>query len=169
FFGLTCSVFPVSLTAGTVNMVRVCNNLVSMEDALFGSAATFVMNKPLSDYLRSKETVSPALPALPVNPSVSTPPKEPEAHQGTTVRLAFRCTDGQGFATILRSLENQGVSAVFYFRPEDLATRDGDVRDLIARGHQVGLLLDSKTAADDFAQGNRLLAHIARLNTRLVC
>ncbi|MEG0825210.1 MAG: hypothetical protein RSG86_05630 [Oscillospiraceae bacterium] len=166
FFGLACSIFPVNLTAGTVNMVRVCNSLVSMEDALFGSAATFVMNKPLTDYLRSKEAGTPA---LPVNPSVSRPPDETEAHQGTTVRLAFRCTDGQGFAAILRTLENQRVSAVFYFRPEDLAARDGDVRDLIARGHQVGLLLDADTAADDFAQGNRLLAHIARLNTRLVC
>ncbi|MEG0440880.1 MAG: hypothetical protein RR544_01075 [Oscillospiraceae bacterium] len=170
FFGLTCTTFPVTLTGGTVNMVRVCNNLASMEDAFFASAATFGMNKPLSDYLRSKE-VSPS-PSLPTAPAVSpTPPTntEGETHQGTTVHLAFRCTDGQGLPAILRSLDNQGVSAAFYFRPEDLAARDGDVRDLIARGHQVGLLLHAETAAEEFVQGNRLLAHIARMNTRAVC
>ena len=174
FFGLSCTTFPVTLTGGTVNMVRVCNNLASMEDAFFASAATFGMNKPLADYLRSKEVAPsptiPTIPAVPSPPAVSpTPQIDGEPHRDTTVRLAFRCTDGQGLPAILRSLENQGVSASFYFRPEDLAHRDGDVRDLIARGHQVGLLLNADTAAEEFAQGNRLLAHIARMNTRAVC
>ncbi|MEG2138110.1 MAG: hypothetical protein RRY64_05535 [Oscillospiraceae bacterium] len=176
FFGLTCTTFPVVLTGGTVNMVRVCNSLASMEDAFFASAATFGMNKPLSDYLRSKEVA--ASPTIPVTPAVTNPPAvspspqvdgKEETHQGTTVRLAFRCTDGQGFPAILRSLELSGASATFYFRPDDLAERDGDVRDLIARGHQVGLLLDEKNAENDFVRGNRLLSHIARMNTRTVC
>ncbi|MEG2455922.1 MAG: hypothetical protein RSC08_06680 [Oscillospiraceae bacterium] len=183
FFGLTCSIFPITLAAGTVTMVRVSNDMASRSDRSFADGAIFLMIVPLNEYLRSQVTPTPAVTpppnptptaAPPATPGVSpatpgaTPSAPPVDHRDVAVSLAFRCTAQESLAPVTQSLERAGISALFLFRPEDLAQRDEDVRDLLAHGHQVGLLLDPANAAAEFARGNELLAHIARMRTRIV-
>ena len=109
----------------------------------------------------------PSSPPSPPQPSVSQPP-EPE---GGDVYVAVRCSPGGDTAAVGAALERAEGRGLFFFSPDELARRDGEVRALASAGHKIGLLLDGETPEEQQEQwerGGELLAHILRTRTDLV-
>lgn len=98
-------------------------------------------------------------------PAVPESPQEPDPPEGGDVYLAFRCDQGGDAGPLAAALERRGTCGTFFFRPEELADRDDEVRALAAAGHKIGLLLDGAQEEDREEQareGSELLAHILR-------
>lgn len=183
---LVCSYFnlgwslPVARDYGFI--VRVKNSAAQMSDTEFAEAAKYVMTLRYNDYIRSitggdpgSETNSPAVSSPGVSrpsPSVSHTPapsvpgvSPPPTARGGTVYLGFACAEGRGTADIAAALKRRGAFGLFFFRPEDLAARDDEIRALAAAGHKIGLLLDGADSAareEQAGRGNELLSHILR-------
>lgn len=111
--------------------------------------------------------------AAPVSTPTPTPaptptPTPPAAHRQVKVSFAFRCDSGDGPRALLDSLTWYGAKSIFFFRPEDLVLWDDEIRELLTKGHRVGLIVNGADAADcgaQAAEGNRLLGHIAFTRT----
>lgn len=161
-------------------IIRVKSAAAGQSDTDFARAAQSVLARRYEAYLRSitPEPVpdpTPSPPPVVPSPQPSanpdpTPTQEPEP-EGGDVYLAFRCGPGGSTAPLSAILARRGLSALFFFSPDDLAERDGEVRALAAAGHRIGLLLgDSaeETPEELAARGNALLGHILRTSTGLV-
>lgn len=163
YFDLTYYTANLSLSDGTVPLIRVCSARASMSNAQFRSSAIQLIATPLRQYMASQATPTPTAPPSQVaRPSESPSPTPSAAPEPVDLCFAVLCTDGSGFFDLLSSLGDAHVSALFLFSPDDLAARDDDVRAAAAAGHQIGLLLGREDAAGDFARGNALLSHILR-------
>lgn len=115
------------------------------------------------------QTPQPQQPQQPQQPGPADPTPttevEPDPPQGGDVYLAFRCDQGGDTGALAAALERRELFGTFFFRPEELADRDDEVRALAAAGHKIGLLLDGAQEEDREEQaraGSELLAHILR-------
>ena len=175
FFGLTYSYYTLNLTDGSVPIIRVCSERVSLSNAQFRTAAVKLVATPLRQYMDAKAPAASPTPTPTVNPTPSAPPDvsppsvtdDPEAAP-VDISFAVACTDGAGFQTLLNAFAAARYSALFLFSPDDLIARDGDVRAAAAAGHQIGLLLGPDDPQGDFRVGNERLGHILRCETGLV-
>ena len=156
YFGLTYSYYSITLSDGTVPIARIRTSQSVLGDTQFGNTAAQLVAGPLSQYVASQvQTVTPT-PSSNPSPSPSAQPNP------SNISFAVACTDGSGFSQLLTTFENARLSALFLFSPDDLLTRDDDVRAAAARGHQIGLLLGRDDPEGDFRLGNARLAHILR-------
>lgn len=138
-----------------------------LNDRFFLSSATDKFREQRKQFDRDR------LPAVTPTPSPTpTPTPTPTPVSGERgrieVQFAFRCSPEGDPADILDALEVQGKKGLFFFPPETLGQWDDTVRRLLARGHRVGLLVNKETSAlceKQAAEGNALLAHIARTRT----
>lgn len=160
YFGLTYSYYNVVLPDGTVPIARVCTAQASMSDAQFGASAAQLVAAPLSQYLASQSTPSPST-GTP-RPSAAPSPSPSAQPDPCDICFAVACTDGSGFSELLDAFSDARLSALFLFSPDDLLTRDSDVRAAAAAGHQIGLLLGAEDPQGDFQLGNQRLGHILR-------
>lgn len=160
FFGLTYSFYNVVLPDGTVPIARVCTSQASMSDGQFSASAAQLVAGPIAQYLASQATPSPS--ADPPRPSGSPAPTPSAQPDPSNICFAVACTDGGGFSQLLDAFSSARLSALFLFAPDDLLTRDGDVRAAAAAGHQIGLLLGPDDPEGDFLLGNQRLGHILR-------
>lgn len=169
FFGLNYSFLPTS-DRGT--LIRIADEAAtsSMSDSFFMSAAQGAMLSRYNDIVQSQD------PQLTPSPSPSTPPVEtpppsaPPSGSGKEKVRLYLAVDASEASSDLTLLFPAGVKALFLFTPDSLPTQAKLVRKAVAAGHSVGLLV-SGTAEEALAQleqGNELLAHIARVKTRLV-
>ena len=159
FFGLSYSFYNLALPEGSVPIARVCTDRASLGYQQFSAAAAALVATPLRQYAESQNPPTPS--AAPT--AGPTPGPEPSAQPGPVdICFAVRCTDGAGFQSLLNSFDSVGCSALFLFRPGDLAARDADVRAAAAAGHQIGLLLPGEEPEAAFRRGNELLGHILR-------
>lgn len=145
-------------------IVRVTSNSAVYSDADFVPRARFIMTPRYNAYIRS---LAPPVSNDPPAPRPTTPVQP----NGGTIYLAFRCNETGDTAPLAAALRSQRAYGLFFFRQEDLAARDDEVRALAAAGHRIGLLLDgedSDAMETQLAEGNRLLGHILRTQTSLV-
>lgn len=169
YFGLSYSYYNLVLPEGTVPIARVCTARASLRNPQFGISAAQLVAAPLRQYVESRGTPAPSAtpaPSQPPDVAPSAPPDAPTAP--VEISLAVACTDGAGFQTLLEAFSSARYSALFLFSPDDLLTRDDDVRAAAAAGHQIGLLLGPDDPAGDFQTGNRRLSHILRAETNQV-
>lgn len=155
YFGLSYSFYNLVLPEGTVPIARVCTDRATLTDQQFGASVPQLVAAPLSQYAAAKATPAPTT----VEPSAPAPSALPEA---VDICFAVACTDGSGFQRTLDALASARVSALFLFSPDDLLSRDADVRAAAAAGHQIGLLLPSQDPQAAFDLGNQRLRHILR-------
>lgn len=161
FFDLKYSFYNLVLPDGTVPIARLCGEEAAMTDQQFGSQAAQLAAGPLAQYLAAQSSAAPTGSDRPS----STPDSAPSpsaAPKPVDICFAVACTDGDGFQTILDTLDQANCSALFLFPPDELARRDKDVRAAAAAGHQIGLLLPAQEAETAFRQGNEQLRHILR-------
>ena len=166
YFGLTYSFYNLVLPDGNVPIARVRTPQASLSDTQFGASAATMVAVPLRQYMDSQTVTPPA-----VNPpSPDLPPSPSDGNQTAPVDISFAvaCTDGAGFQILLSAFASARYSALFLFSPDDLLTRDGDVRAAAAAGHQIGLLLGADDPEEDFRVGNERLGHILRSETAQV-
>ena len=162
FFGLQNSFTPTSY--GT--LIRITNDQRGLNTAQFVDAAATLMRSQYNAYIKSlTPQASPS--ASPSGPGQNGEDPGTDKH-GVQVYLAFQCTDGAGLEDILDTLDQYGVRALFFFRPEDLTASDTLIRRMVGTGHAVGLIApegSAEEAAQALEEGNRLLADIAHLRT----
>lgn len=182
---LVCDLFGLSwswIVMERGDVIRVKSEEVVLSDRDFATAATFAVEARYQKYLQNKNTPQqptpsepPADPSPSDSPSVTpaptpTVPDNQAEAEDARVYLGFRMEDGEGFAAVLRYLEENGVYAVFFCDVEEVAARDEDIRSLLASGHHIGLRLNADTLdgqLDEFREGNRLLSRIAHTQTFL--
>lgn len=165
FFDLTYSFYNLVLPNGTVPIARLRTADATLSDAQFGTQAAQLVAGPLGQYIAAQATPEPSstphptptpTPAAPATPTPSTPP------QAADVSFAITCTDPDGFSSVLGTLAQYQVKALFLFPVDTLPEQDAQVRSAAAAGHQVGLLLTSADPYDELRRGNALLSHILR-------
>lgn len=152
--------------------------------AYFGNSEFVDAATPsLSDFLRKyhgsqspspssspAQTTAPSASASP-SPSPSPSPGDKPDKSGVRAYLSIMCSQGANLSIMLDTLARERVSALFFFRPEDLAENEVMVRRIIGSGHAIGLTVAGGPAEDAKArlrEGNRLLSLIAHTNTRTV-
>ncbi len=156
-------------------LIRLTTPSVILNNEDFVDAAMMGIPNLLRDYYRSQNpspSPSPS-PSQTVSPSPSPSPTVGEKPNKSGVRtyLAFQCGEGDSLPTLLDTLDRNRISALFLFRPEDLAKNEALVRRVIGSGHAIGLTVAGGPAEDASAQleeGNRVLELIAHTSTRTV-
>lgn len=162
FFGLNYSFLPTS-DRGT--LIRISNSNASLSDSLFLTSATNGMTIRYNNILQGLAPLATPTP-VPTPTPAATP--APEGSKGNVrVYLAVDASQAQGDLT---TLFPSGVRALFLFTPDSLTIQSALVRQAVAKGHSVGLIVSGNLsqAQSQLEEGNRLLAHIARVRTRIV-
>lgn len=157
-------------------LIRLRNEEAALSDFMFRQSALSAMQSRLNRYLQGQNpqpttavqpTASPTTPAVTPRPDDEDPdPTEPD----TQVYLAIRCDTGEGLMQILDTLDQEGVVALFIFSPQQLEWQAEQVRQVVGRGHSLGLLVsdtDLSQALDHLEEGNRLLEQIAWTRSRV--
>ena len=154
------------LSTSSGMLLRIKNEDVVLDDAGFVDAASSLLSTRLKDFQKKEDAVNPTEPTVdPVDPVKPNP--DPLPTQAATY-VGFLCDDGKGIDDILMGLEMQGTKGLFFFAPDDLVSQASKVRHILGNGHSIGLIATGKTAedsAEQLAEGNRILASIARTRT----
>lgn len=170
-----CALFPelqysvLPTEYGT--MVRVKNSAVVLSDEAFVSATLDNLRGARQRYEQElaaqQATPVPTMPPI----SASTPPVQASEPPGGTVYLAFDMA-GEGMAEgLITELERREDRGLFFFSPEELLSRDELVRQLVGRGHRIGLKLSAdqpERAADEAERGQDMLQMVARCRVTAV-
>lgn len=119
--------YTVSSTAYG-KLVRVRGRSSVLDDIQFINAADSMMRDYLALYQASLPTESPAVPTAPAQSLGS----------GAAAYLGFSLT-GEALDSTLDALEQVDCQGVFFFTAEQLAQWDDLVRQLLGRGHFIGL------------------------------
>lgn len=172
YFGLTYS----SKSTSYGPLVRIRSASSKLDDSTFIERAKSGMAERLREWRRTQAAADPPVststPTPAPSPTPSPPPVEPDTDKsGVHTYLAFRADQTDGLDKVLTALEQAQISALFFFPAAELADYDGAVRSVLCGGHAVGLLISGATAEEAAAQaaeGNRLLAGIAHLQTNTV-
>lgn len=165
FFGLQYSFLP---TTDRGTLIRLSGPDANISDAQFLSVAADGMARRYGDITKGQEpsggqgqTGTP--PTVTQAPGSATPDRK-----SVYTYLAVRGTDGvmNGVSGTLRSY---GAKGLFLFTPDELPQNAAYVRQLVAQGHSIGLTVTGTAAEaeEQLARGNELLAHIARVRTRV--
>jgi len=165
---LVCDLFGLDwawLFATQGSVIRLKSTSLTLSDQDFVSAASYTLSERLRVYYQNKVPVTPS-----VSPTVNPSPRPP-ATNGADVRFAFILSeDPSNFSSLLETLNQSDVHALFLISPEDLLWRDDHVRTLLAKGHKIGLLLDADTVEGQRAQmerGRKLLSAAAHAHTSI--
>ena len=171
YFGLSYSYTPTNY--GT--LIRITNGQEWLTTSQFVESATNPMRIRYNDYLKAmgatsspKPTTSSGGGTTTPTPSATPSPGETDQRQ-LTVALAFQCT-GTGAEQLLDALDEAGVRALLFFRPEALAENERAVRRAVGSGHTVGLSVPAgteKQALEALEEGSRWLEENLHLRTHL--
>lgn len=170
YFGLNYSYTPTNY--GT--LIRITNGQEWLTTSQFVESSVNQMRVRYNEYLKAmgatsspKPTTSSGGGATPT-PSATPSPGETDQRQ-LTVALAFQCT-GTGAEQLLDALDEAGVRALLFFRPETLAENERAVRRAVGSGHTVGLSVPAgteKQALEALEEGSRWLKENLHLCTHL--
>ncbi len=155
FFGLNYSFLPTS-DRGT--LIRISNANASLSDSLFLTSASNGMSIRYNNILQGLAPLATPTPA-PVPTPTATP--APEGSKGN-IRV-YLAVDASTAQEDLTALFPSGTRGLFLFTPDSLARQSVLVRQVVARGHSVGLIVSGSLAEAQaqLEEGNRLLSHIA--------
>lgn len=166
YFGLRYSYTPTNY--GT--LIRITNGQERLGSE-FIQYAQDPMRTRYNNYLKQlypeTSTPTPQTTPTPTPTPSGTEPSRPEL----TVYLSFLCTGGDGLEDILDQLDQEGVRALFLFRPEALEASGEQLRRIVGSGHAVGLSVEGTTLAqaeEALARGSALLERLARLTAHTV-
>lgn len=157
-------------------LIRLRNEEASLSDFMFRQSALSSMQSRLNRYLQGQNpqpttavqpTVSPTSPAVTPRPD-----DEDDDRPGPDIQvyLAIRCDTGEGLMEMLDTLDQRGVVALFLFSPQQMEQQAELVRQVVGRGHSLGLLVsdtDLSGALDQLEEGNRLLEQVAWTRSRI--
>lgn len=152
-------------------LIRLTNSDDVLSDAMFVDAADDQLRKNWQDYQNAIATpaVTPT-PSLTPTPTPTPPPVvTPDPEPIPEVCLALRWGTQIGRAADL--LEAEGHRALFLLDSAKLIQQDDLVRRLVARGHQIGLVLYGKDLDECLSQlerGRQLLIDISRSTVLIV-
>lgn len=153
-------------------LVRLTNRFASvLSDADFIKAADFLLRKNLEDYENSQRqnispgTQTPSTPPVstptPTPPPTTSPSMPPEPVAIPDIYPAFRWDVKTN--KVAELLEEQEQHGLFLFTNQELMEQDDLVRRLVARGHQVGLVLQGRNLDEclsQLARGRELMKAI---------
>ncbi len=171
FFGLNYSFLP---TADRGTLIRITNPTSNhLSDSRFLDAATSAMTSRYNNVLQSlapQPTPSPTPAPTPTPVPQPTPSQGADAKEDKSSVGVYLAVDASASDSDLTVLFPEGVHALFLFTPDSLTARAPQVRKAVAAGHSVGLLVQGtqEEVLDQLERGNDLLAHIARVRTRLI-
>ena len=166
YFGLSYSY----LSTDYGPLVRIKNGEEALDDRRFVQSASSTIQSRLNEYWQNQAASETPTPSPGATAQV-TPTPPPEGHNGVRVYLGIQVISGTRLEEILDALDRRSVYAVFFFSPQELEEYGDMIRRIAATGHQVGLVASWVTAEECQRQldaGNRVLAQLARLNTRMV-
>lgn len=172
FFRLQYSYIPTR-TAGV--LIRIKSSSAVLNDVVFQQTSASFMQNRYNQFIQSLNAAATPSPTPTARPAATPAPsatQAPEETDGPTVRLAFRCTTGEGTDRILDTLESWGAKALFLFRPEDLEAREEQLLRALGEGHTVGLLVEGgslEEARQALAQGNETLRRLSWTRTWMAC
>lgn len=170
YFGLNYSYTPTNY--GT--LIRITNGQEWLTTSQFVESSVNQMRVRYNEYLKAMGATSSPKPTsssgggTTATPSASPSPGETDQRQ-LTVALAFQCT-GTGAEQLLDALDEAGVRALLFFRPEALSENERAVRRAVGSGHTVGLSVPAgtgKQALEALEEGSRWLEENLRLRTHL--
>lgn len=165
YFGLNLS-FPVTEDA-KMQILRIKNGNEILDDQMFLRSARPLLDERTQNYNRGNEGSSSggnqSGGSTTIKPNETLPSGE---GRGTAVYLGIRVGDGSNLNSILKALdESRQIKAIFFFRVDQLVSNDDLLREVIGRGHRVGLIAFGTTVdaqREYLDEGNRLLKHILR-------
>jgi len=137
-----------------------------LDDRTFVDTAADKLKEQKKQFDRTQQPEVTPTPTPAPTPSNTPPPVGTDRQ--VKVSFAFRCDQGEGPEAILDTLDGYGLKSIFFFRPEDAARWDDQIRRLLGEGHKIGWIVDGEDAAvcaAQAAEGNRLLSHIAHTRT----
>lgn len=142
-------------------LVRIKNAAVVLGDDAFINAAANMMSSSLVRY--QQEHPDPG--------SVPRPTPVPGVGSGAGVYLAFTLTEDGTLDSVLSALAEEGGTGMFFLTGEQLLRQDDLVRELVGRGHFIGLRVLARTgqeAEQELEQMERLLALAAHCRADVV-
>lgn len=166
FFGLQYSFLPTS-DRGT--LIRITNpTSPGLSDGSFLQTAQGAMAYRYNQIIQSQTPQPTPTPVSTTTPP-PTPSRPPDVNNNSTrVYFALDASQADGDWT---ELFPSGCYALFLFTPGSLAGQAALIRKAVAAGHGVGLLadptLEPQEMLEQLREGNALLSHIARVNTRI--
>lgn len=166
FFGLQYSFLPTS-DRGT--LIRITNpTSPGLSDGSFLQTAQGAMAYRYNQIIQSQTPQPTPTPVSTTTPQ-PTPSRPPDVNNNSTrVYFALDASQADGDWT---ELFPSGCYALFLFTPGSLAGQAALIRKAVAAGHGVGLLadptLEPQEMLEQLREGNALLSHIARVNTRI--
>ena len=166
--GRVCDVFKgeISYTVSSTEygrLIRLTNRSKVLTDAQYINAADNMLRSSLNRY-REANPATPSGPSAPVQSLGS----------GAAVYLGFTLSEELSPAYMLDALERQDISALVFMTAEQLETEDDLVRELVGRGHFVGLRVEGteerevSAVLDELRLGQRLLTAAAHYKALVV-
>lgn len=165
YFGLDLS-FPITDDA-KLQILRIKNGNQILDDQMFLRSARPLLDDRTASYNqgsgRSSSGGSQTSGGTSIRPNDAHPGEE--GHD-TSVYLGIRVGDTANLSSILKALdESRQLKAVCFFRVDQLIACEDLLREVIGRGHRVGLIPSGNSTEaqlDNLQEGNRLLKHILR-------
>ncbi|MFI3250991.1 MAG: hypothetical protein R3Y07_08515, partial [Eubacteriales bacterium] len=150
YFDLTYSVNNTAY--GSILRIRSGDAVLS--DAIFMDASSGLMSSWSNEYFQSQlpSTPSPTTPPTVVNPEDPLPE--------TQIFLGITNLEGRTLYSVLETLKNEGLYALFFFTPQQMREDPEGVRTVLGEGHFIGISLGEQPLAD-FEEGNLYLGQIA--------
>lgn len=158
YFGLSYSLIP---TADRGTLVRIKNTgKVWLTDRQFISIGERSMLNRYNEVIQATAVSTPS-----PSPTLSNPSEPPK--ENVQVYLSV---DASSAEDILFSIFPEGTYGLFLLTPESLIKQARQVREAVAAGHSIGLIVEGtgEEAEKQLERGNDLLKHIARIHTRIV-
>lgn len=166
FFGLQFFFHP---TTDRGTLIRVYNSSSSLSNTVFLSAGTGGMLSRYNAILQSLEPAPTPTPTPTATPRPTATPTPPVSGGKENVRV-YLAVNASEATQDLTQLFPAGFRVLFLFTPDSLEEQASLVRRAVAAGHSVGLIVNGtpEEALLQLEEGNQLLSHIARVNTRMV-
>lgn len=144
-------------------VLRIAKTSPRLSDNDFIGIAGSLVDSIVDNYISGKNTV--------IMPDI----QEPNIQDSTDdmkpskLYLTFSGILSNNIEYLLKQLNNIGVKATFFIYPDDILRNDDIIREIFARGHKIGIYLDSEiNALNNVKTANQHLDNILGTKTRLV-
>lgn len=168
FFGLQYSVNKVNTAVngqrlqGELAWIRQPGNVLT--DKYFMDAASYAIASRYETYLKEKKPQDTSTPG--------STPQEPAGVDMEGKRIYLCMTAGDNTASLLDTMDRNGVQAAFFCTPEFLEQQGDLLRRMTAAGQSIGILVDAgdetRTVEEQLEMGNQALRQATCGGTRLV-
>lgn len=149
-------------------IIRIWNSDKVLSDFQFKQSALGAMQTRYNKYIQSLNTPPSASGGVTQPTAAATP--SPDDRTIAPVYLSFTCGEGDALEDILDTLNHNGASALFLFRPEELEANGALVRRIVGTGYPLGLIVTGtslQAAGEALETGNTSLERIAWTRTRI--